>query len=85
MEDSTKVEMPILSSSKLLSIHNTIGDLKKTYPNLLFVKYIYKDPEDGKIKGANPIDTLPLVKDSYITVAGMFDDIINFSNDLVES
>lgn len=85
MENSTRVEMPILSSSRLLSTHKTIGDLKRTYPNLLFVKYIYKDPEDGKLKGANPIDKLPLVADSYITVAGMFDDIINFSNDLVKS
>ena len=85
MENSTRVELPILESSKILLKHHTIGDLQKTYSNLLFVKYIYKDPEDGKLKGANPLGKLPLVANSFITIAGKFDDILVFTNDLVDS
>ena len=78
---SIRVELPISSLSNLVSKHKTIGDLKKTYPKLSFIKYIYLDPVDQKMKGANPPDDLPIVADAYITVVGELEDIIKFATD----
>ena len=80
-----KVEIPVPTSSKFLNSYKTIGDLRKIYPNLEFIKYIYLDPTDGKMKGANPPDDLPLVPNAYITIAGEFDEVIKFTKDLVAS
>ena len=82
MGASIKVELPIPNNSKFLSKYKSIGDLKSNYKGLLFVKYIYLDPEDNKLKGANPPDFLPLVPNAYLTIAGSIDDIIQFSSDL---
>ena len=84
MDDIMRVEMPLRASSKILSSYNTIKDLKKNYPKLCFVKYIYLDPVVKKLKGANPPDNLPLVADSYLTVSGKLEDIIKFSKDATE-
>jgi len=73
----TRVEFPI-SSEKLVSKYRTMGDLKKAYPKLKFVKYIYIDPNDNKLKGTNPPDEVPLVNGAYLTVMGTFKDISKF-------
>jgi len=84
METNARVELPINSNCKVLRDFKLIGDLKKTYGDkLTFVKYIYLDPVDKKLKGANPPDNLPLVKDAYITVVGEMKAIMEFSKDLV--
>ena len=78
-----RVEFPISDSSKIIreSKLKTIGDLRKKYSDLRFVKYIYLDPKDNKLKGDNPPDNLPVVSDSYITIAGEAKDIIEFITD----
>lgn len=78
MEDIIRVELPLKSPSAILSNYKTIGELKENFPNIKFVKYIYVDPLDKKLKGANPPNELPLVEDAYITVAGSYDDVIEF-------
>ena len=84
MESSTiRVEMPIQDKSPVLSRFRTIGDLKKEFSNLKFCKYIFLDPKDEQIKGANPPNELPLVPNAYITVIGEFGEVIKFSKELV--
>jgi hypothetical protein len=79
VDEITKVELPLRAPSKLLNLYSTIGELKRAYPDLQVVKYIYRDPLDGALKGANPPDGLPLVANSYITVAGFLSKIIKFA------
>ena len=78
MSSSIRVELPISPSSRVMSECKTIGDLKKAYNTLHFVKYIYLDPTDNKLKGINPPDDVPVVPGAYITVIGDIDDIIRF-------
>ena len=52
------------------------------YPKLRFVKYIYLDPSDNKLKGVNPPGITPLVKNSYITFVGEYGEVIRFVTDL---
>ena len=84
MELPIRAELPIFRNSRILANCKTIGDLKRTYCNLRFVKYIYRDPADSKLKSANPPEELPLVPDSYITVIGEIDDISKFAEDATE-
>lgn len=81
--ENIRVEMPIGEKSKIFSSYKTIGDLKKKYPKLFFVKYIYVDPIDNRMKGTNPPNDTPIVAGAYITVAGELNDIINFARDAV--
>jgi len=81
MDNNIRVELPLRNPSKLLSKCKTIGDLKSLYPNLHIIKYIYVDPEDNKLKGVNPLDNVPLVEDSYITIVGSYDEVIKFTTD----
>lgn len=78
MEDIIRVELPLKSPSTLLSNYKTIGEVRNRFPNIKFVKYIYVDPLDKKMKGANPPDDLPLVEGAYITIVGSYDDVIEF-------
>lgn len=84
MELSIMAEMPIPEHSNILKFE-TIGKLRNAYPKLKITKYLYIDPKDGKLKGANPPNELPLVADAYITVAGSLEDIKKFSEDLVNT
>lgn len=81
MPDTIRVELPLRAPSKILNSFKTIGDLNKEYSPLLFVKYIYVDPQDRKMKGANPHNELPLVENAYITVVGSYEDVIKFTTD----
>jgi len=81
-QKNVRVEMPIPENSKILAHFKTIGDLKKRFNQLMFVKYIYLDPIDNQLKGANPPNELPLVANAYITVAGEYNRIIEFSKQL---
>ena len=85
MSETIRVEMPIKQNSIVISKYKTIGGLKKIYKNLFFVKYIYLDPQDNKLKGVNPPNEIPLVDNAYLTVMGNFDDIIELSKELVSS
>ncbi len=85
MTEIIRVELPLRSPSELLDNFKTIGDLKNAFPDLNFVKYIYIDPTDKKMKGANPPDSLPLVADAYITVTGDVDDVIKFTEKATRS
>jgi len=78
---SIRVELPLTSNSKIVSKFNTIGDLKKAYPQIEFIKYIYVDPKDNVMKGANPPNNLPVVPNAYITIIGDTDDVIQFVKD----
>lgn len=84
MTDIARVELPLRAPSRVLSRCKTIKDLRETYPSIRFVKYTYLDPEDKKLRGANPPNDLPLLKDSYITVSGNMTEIIKFSEDATE-
>lgn len=77
--EPVRVEFKIVPNSKLLSQFKTIGDLKKKYNSLEFVKYIYIDPADNKLKGVNPPKETPLVANSYITISGDLKAITEFS------
>jgi hypothetical protein len=77
--NTIRVEMPVSGNSKAMTECKTIGDLKTKHPNLKFVKYIYTDPSDGKTKGANPPDKLPLIENSFISVIGNISNIVEFS------
>lgn len=81
MGDVLRVEMPLRESSKLFSSCKTIGDLEKKYSKLNFVKYIYLDPKDNKLKGTNPPSSIPLIPNSYITVMGEIDEVIKFTKE----
>ena len=82
MSESTRVEFPLTEKSKLFSTCKTIGDVRKAYPSLGFVKYIYKDPRDNnKLKGAQPADEILLVDKASITIVGDMSHIIQFSED----
>lgn len=81
-QKNIRVEMPIHRDSKVLINFKTIGDLKKEFKDLRFCKYIFLDPSDNQLKGANPPDNLPLVPNAYITVAGEFSEVIRFSREL---
>jgi len=85
MSESNRVEMPIPQNSSVISNHKTIGSLKNKYSKLFFVKYIFLDPVDNKLKGVNPPDETPLVANAYLTVMGNFDDIIKLSEEVVSS
>ena len=85
MDKSIRVEMPIKQNSLVISKYKTIGALKQRYNNLLFVKYIFLDPKDNKLKGINPKEEIPLVANAYLTVAGDFNEIIELSKELVSS
>ena len=78
-----KLELQIPTNSKILRTYKTIGQLKNAYKKLFFIKYIYLDPKDNYFKGANPPEELPLVANSYITITGENDEIIQFTNDVV--
>ncbi|MBI1935706.1 hypothetical protein HYS31_04665 [Candidatus Woesearchaeota archaeon] len=79
MSENISLEMPLRESCDVLSKFKTIGDLRNAYPNLRFVKYMYIDPNDNRLKGTNPANNLLLVKDSYITVNGPLNDIHKFT------
>jgi len=81
MESGIRVEIPLKAPSILFDRYKTIGELKEPYPNLSFVKYIYLDPIDNKLKGANPPNELPLVENAYLTIVGTFGDVIKFVKD----
>ena len=82
MQESTRVELPLTKKSKLFSTCKTIGDVRKAYPSLGFVKYIYNDPTDNnKLKGAQPSDEILLVDKASITIVGDMNYIIQFSED----
>ncbi len=81
---SVRVELPLTANSKILSKFNTIGDLKKAYPKIEFIKYIYVDPKDNVMKGVNPPNDLPVVSNAYITVIGDTDDVIQFVKDATD-
>ena len=81
MSDNISLEMPLRETCNILSNCKTIGDLREKYPSLRFVKYMYVDPVDNKLKGTNPPKELPLVKDSYITVNGPMNDVYKFTLD----
>lgn len=81
MNEIARVELPISASSKIITRYKTMGDLHKNYPKLQFVKYIYLDPADNKLKGVNPPPNIPVIAGSYITVAGQLKDIIKFAED----
>lgn len=81
MSDNISLEMPLRSSCTVLSKFKTIGDLRKNYPRLKIMKYIYLDPSDGKLKGVQPPDEIPLVENAYITVNGPLDKIHDFTID----
>ena len=84
MGSITRVEIPLKAPSKIFSKFRVIGDLIKNYPNLKFVKYIFLDPLDNKMKASNPKNDLPLVENAYITFIGEDKDIIKFTNDAVK-
>jgi len=79
-----RVEFPIADSAKIFSSCSTIGELKNKYKDLSIIKYIYRDPKDGKLKGVNPPNNIPLVPEAYITVVGEIDDIIALSEELTQ-
>lgn len=79
MSDNISLEMPLRESCEILSKFHTIGELRNAYPSLRFVKYMYIDPKDGKLKGTNPPNELPLVKDSYIMINGPMKEVYNFT------
>ena len=54
MDDMMRVELPLRAPSKILSSCKTIGELTSAYPKIRIHKYIYLDPKDNKLKGANP-------------------------------
>ena len=82
MLNTIRVELPLRAPSKILNSFKTIGDLNKEYANRLhFVKYIYVDPKDGKMKGANPPNELPLVENAYITIVGSYEEVIKFTTE----
>ena len=85
MNETIRVEMPIKQNSIVITKYKTIGNLRTKYSELLFVKYIFLDPVDNKLKGVNPPNEIPLVANAYLTVAGNFDDIIKLSKELVSS
>lgn len=85
MDKSIRVEMPIKQNSIVISRYKTIGALKEKYKNLFFVKYIFLDPVDNKLKGVNPPKEIPLVANAYLTVVGDFDEIIQLSEEIVSS
>jgi len=85
MQANIRVDLQLLASSHLLSAYSTIGDLREHYPDLSFVKYIYLDPSEKKLKGKNPDSGLPLVADSHLTVTGQIDKIEQFVADATES
>jgi hypothetical protein len=78
MGETTRVELPLVAHSKVLS-YKTLGNLKAAFPSLSFVKYIYRDPIDGALKGQNPPDDLLLFPNAYITVVGEMSNIIKFA------
>lgn len=82
MISAISMEAPVPENSRLLSEFSTMGELKKKYDKLQFVKYIYLDPKDNLLKGVNPPSEVPLVPGAYITVAGSVDDIELFLRDL---
>jgi len=77
--NAVRVEFQISPRSKILSQVSTLGELKKKFPELEFVKYIYVDPADGLLKGVNPPDTVPLVEKANLTVSGDLNSIIKLS------
>lgn len=85
MDKAIRVEMPIKQNSIVISKYKTIGALEEKYKTLLFVKYIFLDPQDNKLKGVNPPKEIPLVANAYLTVVGNFDDIISLSEEIVSS
>jgi len=70
---SVRLEFQIAPNAKILSKAKNIGELKKRFSKLKFIKYIY--PVDGSLKGVNPPDDSPLVPKAYITVFGTLSDI----------
>lgn len=77
--DPIRVEFQIAQNAKLISVCRTVGELKKKYKSLEFVKYIYRDPVDDKLKGINPPSDVPLVAKAYLTVAGDLKTIIELT------
>lgn len=77
--------MPIKSNSIVIKRYKTLGNLRKEHKELFFVKYIFLDPKDNKLKGINPPDECPLVPNAYLTVSGDFDNVIKLSEELVLS
>ena len=82
MINTIRVELPIPKNSKLLNSCKTIGNLEEKYPNTEFMKYIYLDPNDHKLKGTNPPNNTLLVADAYITVSGSAEDVEKFVKDV---
>jgi len=85
MTNPIRVEMPIRNDSIVIKKYKTLGNLREKHKELFFVKYIFLDPKDNKLKGVNPLDECPLVPDAYLTVSGNFDDVIKLSEELVIS
>jgi len=78
-KDSVRVEFQISPDSELLKKAKDFGDLRKEYPTLEIIKYIYLDPKDNKLKGVSPPDETPLIGKAYITIAGDWETVIKFS------
>ncbi|MDO8511387.1 MAG: hypothetical protein Q7S55_04435 [Nanoarchaeota archaeon] len=81
IQETIKVELPLLNQSRILTTYKFIGELKKAYPTIQFVKYIYRDPTDGALKGVNPPNEIPLVENAYITIAGTYEEVIKFTRE----
>ena len=77
MNETMGIELPLIAQCKILRTYHTIGDLRKAYPTLRFIKYIFKDPKDQKFKGRNPSDDLLLVANASITIKSDDEDAIN--------
>lgn len=78
MTSSIKIEFPIPEKSNLALNYKTIGGIKKAYPNIKLIKYIYIDPVDKKLKCDNPPDNLPIVVNSYLIIIGETDEVLQF-------
>lgn len=72
------MEFGIAENSKVLLAFRTIGELRKNYSDLLFVKYCFFDKINGVLKKTNPDDALPLMAEAIISVMGRLSDIKPF-------
>jgi len=79
MDKIIRVELPLRSPSKILNQFRTIGEMAIAFPAIKFLKYIFVDPVDNLLKGANPLDNMPVVVNAYITVSGDIDEVIKFT------
>jgi hypothetical protein len=78
MSEIISLGIPLGVGSELLSKFKVIGDIRNKFPDLKIIRYTYKDPTDGILKTANPLDNLPIVGNGYIIVSGDMDTIDKF-------